>query len=227
MISPIERIEVFRKFPNISAEISRIQKEMYDADELDFFEDDVSKVKYLRSYDALLIPETNLAVHYKVIAIQHADPATYPITLAKRLQTLMDALNLQPTLILSHLRIDCSSEKDYPNQRISENLKKALNIMPPLGFENALTIKPDDFTAMVEDFYALVRANWLAPEYIFFCDRHDSFAFFICQYGNVHTIEFGTEILNAQVLNDTKWFEVKTRCYDKFSDDDSTRKKYH
>lgn len=226
MISPIERIEVFKKFPNISAEISRIQKEMYDADELDFFEDDASKIKYLRSYDALLIPEAKLDVHYKVISIRHADPTTYPITLGKRLQALMDALNIQPTLILSHLRINRTSEKDYPQQRISENLKNALNIMPPLGFENALMIKPEDFTVLAEHFYALVRANWLAPEYIFFCDRHDNFAFFICQYGNVHTIEFGTEILNTQVLNDTKWFEVKSQCYDKFSVSNSPMK-YH
>lgn len=53
MIQPIPREEVFRKLPNLAAEISRIQKEMFDADELDFMESEDAKISYLQAYDAL------------------------------------------------------------------------------------------------------------------------------------------------------------------------------
>lgn len=152
-----------------------------------------------------------------MIAIRHTDPKTYPSALAEQLQGLMHALRMQPSLVISHLKIDMLNYKQQNNEPINTISKKALQILPPSGFENALAIEAGDLRLLVEQFYALVRSNSLAPEYIFFCDPDDTFAFFLCPYGNVHTIEFGEEVLYPRVLREAKWYEVKSRCYDKFS----------
>lgn len=217
MIHTIARAEVFKKYPNISAEISRIQKEMYDADALDFLEDDASRLTYLHSYDALHLPAPKVETYYKVLSIRDSTLATYAAALAKHLQALMVALDMRPYLILSHLKTALAHPAAHSNHPSEKVLQKLLKVLPTDDFENALAIGPEDFSALIENFFVLGRENQLLPEYILFCDQHDTFAFFVCQYGNVHTIEFGIEILNAKVLIDTEWVEVKSRCYEKFT----------
>lgn len=217
MIQAIPRSEIFRKFPNVSAEISRIQKELYDDDELDFFDDRESKIAYLRSFDALLLQSKPTMVYYKVLCIDHSNPTTYAQTLAKRLIALTDAIGVKPSFVLSHLKLEPADLIKQNIPAAGHALKDLNNLLPPEGFESALLVDRNDFPILIDRVFQFFRAGATVPEYLFFCDRNDSFAFFLCSYGNVHTIEFKKEIISAKMLFETGWSELKTRCYDKFT----------
>lgn len=200
----------------MASEISRIQKEMYDPDELDFCENEAEKIKYLQSFDALLLPESNAVSYYKVISFHHSNLGTFTAELAQRLARLMEAASLEPSLVVTHLKTSIV-RGNRRGHSIGNALRRFSGVFPEPDFENAFRTDSGDFAKLIDVFFRLLRSEPTAPEYIFFTDRHDRFAFFLCRYGNVHTVEFGKEILTPELLADGQWFEVTTRCYEKFS----------
>jgi hypothetical protein len=215
MIRPTPRSLIFSECPNLGSEISRIQKEQYDVDELDFLETEAEKLQYTNSFDALHIPETQLPYYYKVISFHHANLGSFTTELALRLQTLLDLCGIAPSIVITHTKMGIWHRENV-GKVTGRALKRFHERFPPPDFESAYYIDREDFPLLVDLLFRLSRSEPSAPEYIFFADRDDKFAFFICRYGNVHTVEFGNEVLNADRLSAANWFEIKTRCYEKF-----------
>ena len=105
MLRPVPRPEICTAYPNLASEISRIQKELYDEDELDFLDTEDEKIRYLQSYDALLWRTVDKDCYYKVLSFHDSNLSTFTSELAQRLGQLMLLAGLEMNLVATHLKL--------------------------------------------------------------------------------------------------------------------------
>ena len=203
MASPISRSDVFKNYPNLASEIARIQKESYDPDELEFFEKEAEKRDYKTAFDALLLPQRIGNCFYKVVCPHYSDAKTYDGEFPSRLLSLLDIAGIKPSILTADHKMNIESIIGEVDKNSMSDLpdREAMRISDRSEFENAARLV-----------FHFVKHN-SSPEYLFFADSRDRIAFFICRYGNLHTVEFGKELLTPECLSNAGWFEVTTRCY--------------
>lgn len=109
-----------------------------------------------------------------------------------------------------------AKKNNYPP--LKESRKRFERLIGKSNCNEALLIDLEDFSQCIDTFFWLERCDPSSPEFIFFADKEDRFAFTLCKYGNLHITEFENEILTEEILNGTDWYFLDERCYNIFSE---------
>ena len=216
MIKTVLRQEIFTINKNITSLIHELQMEMYEDD--DNFEDEEGKAEYDAQFDALDIRLEQPKQYNSIIDFSHDDIFTYTATLSEKLVNLLRKLSIKELYIISVLKMELLGAKKNNYIPLKESVKRFEKLINNSNHNEAFELDLENLPQCIETFFWLQRCDTSSPEYLFFIDKEDRFAFTICRYGNLHTTEFETEILTEDILNDTGWYFVNERCYEKFSE---------
>lgn len=215
MIEKIERKTVFERHKNIANQISEMQRSFYDEDDLNSCETEDDKSDYLSAFDARHLKIDSIKKIYNVISIDHSDLKTYSKVLAQNLITLLKELNIENLIVLAHYKMNFFGNLEIKHKPVKKAYEDLKTITGSYLYEEALKIDltdQHDFTTLINIAFWIERIDASAPEFIFFYDEKDKFAFNICKDGNVHTVEFGKHILTNKVLEKCNWHEIDERC---------------
>lgn len=219
MIKQVLRTEIFENNNNIAVVI----KEFQDFLIFDYDETEEEIAERIASHDAVNILVEKVKEHYSVISFNHSDINTFTAELSKRLIGLLEILDISEFYIISHLKMNLLGSKNN-NYKPLKNARlrfEKLTGMP--NNDEAFEVDLIDLSQCIETFFWLERCDPSAPEYVFFANKNDDFAFYLCKYGKVHTIEFAKEILTPEILENTGWQFLNERCGDNFSEDNAIK----
>lgn len=213
MINLIERKLVFEKYKNITAEIAEMQRAF-------FYYDDANNLDIIYYNDLFDIKETYLdeiEKFYKVISFEHNNINTFPQQLALKLVGLLAALNVNEVIIISHLRMGLIGNQKSNHPLLKELFIKFQQITGDLEYKGAIQTNLESLPQLLEIIFWIGRYDTSAPEFIFFHDKDEKIAFYLCKDGNVHTIAFKHNILSEKMLIKYDWKFVNGQCFNKFS----------
>lgn len=217
MTEKINRKTVFELHRNIAEEISGIQRAFYH-DDLSMYENEAEKIEYLELFDAKDIKIDKTKKFYKVLALDYSDLNTFTKVLSDNLISLLTELDIQNLIIISHYKINFFGNLEIKHKPLKKAYEELNKIIGSFEYKEALKIDLLDFPCLINIAFWIERIDTSGPEYLFFYDEKNRFAFYLCKYGKVHTIEFESEILNKEILKKHNWKEIDDRCYDSFSD---------
>lgn len=217
MIERINRQTVFELHKNITEEISGIQRALYDND-LSMYEGETEKNEYLELFDAKHIEVSKIKKYYKVLAFEYSDLNTFTKVLSDNLLSLMTELDIRNLIIISHYKINLFGNLKIKHKPLKQAYEDLYKIIGNFEYKEALRIDLLDFPSILNIAFWIERIDPSGPEYLFFYDEKNSFAFYLCKYGKVHTIEFENEILIDKILKKHNWKVIDGRCYDNFSE---------
>jgi len=216
MISKVARLEVLGNNNNIADLISDLQKVMRDELTSEDFETEADEISYLKMFDAYDLVVNPVEKFYTVISFNHFDINTFTSELLVKINSLLSLLNTKELYIISHWKHNLfgSLKNNYPP------LKKALSqtkaIIGSLNYNEAFKVSLEDLPSFIETLFWIERCDPSAPEYIYFADLNDRFAFHFCKHGNIHLTEFENQIINNEVLSSFNMYFVND-CWEQFS----------
>ncbi|RZJ35629.1 MAG: hypothetical protein EOO51_04635 [Flavobacterium sp.] len=216
MINIMKRSELLASHSAVQEEVLQLQTDLYDADQHDFLPSKKQKAAYLDQFDARDFAKSTVTKHYKVLSVHEIDLRSYPKLLSAKLFKLLEHLDITSLVIVSHLKVNWFGNLRNSYAALQQSYANLAEITKTKNFCEALEISIDEVPRMIDIFFWIARCDSAAPEYLLFFDSKSRFAFFICQYGNLHTIEFETERLTPKLLLSVGLEEIKSRCYDKF-----------
>ncbi len=215
MIEKIDRKTVFEQHKNIASEISEMQKAFFDEDDLNSCETEEDKNDYLSAFDARNLKIDSKKKIYNVISIDQTDLKTFSKDLAQNLITLLKELNIETLIIIAHYKMNFFGNLEIKFKPVKNAYEDLKAITGSYLYEEALRVNltnHKEFSTLINIAFWIERIDASAPEFIFFYDEKDKFAFNICKGGNVHTIEFGKHILTNKVLEKCNWHEIDEKC---------------
>ncbi len=219
MIQFITRKKVFETNATVAFEISTLQKAMFE-DDIDLFENEQNKSAYEDLFDCKDLITEKVERFYKVLSFDHAEIKTFTKIISEKLVLLLTAVEIKKLIVVAHLKqnlFGANLQHKYPPvKKAFNNLEK---ITQSRNYKEAFKIDIEDLTAFIEIFFWIERCDASVPEYVFFFDEANRFAFNLCKDGNVHTIEFDREILSDSLLKEKQWYTIDGRCFDNFSKD--------
>ena len=210
MIQKIERKIIFREHKIIAGEISEIQKTMYDPDSYSF-ENEAEKEEYRAQFDLLQEAENLIKSFHYILSFNHPDLETYPKALSKKLIALFSNLNADTFLVISHLKTNLFGDLKTDHTQLKQAYIELKQILGSDYYDQALKIGVLDLEILIPIIFWMQRIDPSSPEYIYFFDEQNRFSFYICNYGNVHMIAYGEEILTSEFLAKNDW-EIIDNC---------------
>jgi hypothetical protein len=220
MVTPINRLDVFKSNPNITSAIYELQKMRYTDALTGEFESDADKAAYFEMFDAIDLDIEPIEKFNSIISLDHTDVNTFVNALNRRIGSLLASLDVSDLFIISDLKYNIfgALKNNYPP--LKKALQKTKKLLPDLRYNEALRIDLQDLPLFIETFFWIERVDPSAPEFIYFADVNCRFAFNICKYGYIHFTEFENEIIDDEVLKphglyfadncDVKFFESKS-----------------
>lgn len=216
MIEKIDRLTVFDRHRNITEEISVIQKALYDDDD-DLFETETDKVEYQKMFDAKHLKFGKVKKYYMAIELDYHDLNTFPKVLSEKLMSLLSELDIQNLIVLPYYKRNFFGNLKIRDKFVKQAYNDLKKILGSFEYSEALKVDFLDFPSLINIAFWTQRIDASVPEFYFY-DEKNKFAFFLCQFGKVHTIEFEKEILNDEILERHNFKELEERCFDSFSD---------
>ena len=189
---------------------------MFEGALYDEYECEAEKITNLKMYDALRLEIKPVEQFYTLISFDYTDIKTFTNVLTERLSSLLLSLKATDLYIISHLKFDIFGTLNNNYPPLKKALLKTAALLPNLKYNEALRVDLQDLPLFIETFFWIGRCDATAPEYIYFADVKDRFAFSICKYGYIHFIEFEKEILDDEILTQLNLFFVDN-CQEKFS----------
>ena len=220
MIDLVNRETIFKTHANIAHAIYEFQKAFFNLDKLDYIEaDDENSAEFLEHIHLKDYKVSPQKKYYKVISFEHEDLETFPKTLGKKIALLLYSLEVRNLFVLSHLKMNFFGNLENPYEPLQNAYKILKQITGRWDYKEGFKTNLEDLLSLINIAFWIERCDPSAPEYIFFYDIENRLAFYLCKYGNVHTIEYGTEILNLEILAEQDWFKIDGGCFDKFTED--------
>jgi len=224
MIKPVLRTEIFEKNRNITAFIQSIQKSFDTAnDESYIYESEQERTDEIAMLDTLKISVRKVKEHYNVISFDHSDINTFTEQLSKRLIDLLTVLGIREMYIISHLKMDLLGRKINTYKPLKNSRLRFEKLIGIPNNDEAFEVDLIDLSQCIETFFWLERCDPSAPEYVFFTNKEDDFAFYLCKHGKVHTTAFEKETLTQEILERTGWQFLDERCDDNFTEDNAIK----
>lgn len=207
----IERNQIFQKYKNISSLINGFQKSFFDKD-YDSTEDEM--------FDALKLgAEKNHESGFSLM-INHKEINSYPKVLFEKLKTLLEVLNTDKLILISHLKIDFFGNLEHDYEKVINAYTELSKITNSKTYKETIETSVSEIEKLVEIFFWLERCDASIPEYVFWHDTKERFCFYFCKYGNIHFINF----TNEKLMTDTELINlgfIVNEDYDQFSLDGS------
>jgi len=214
MVTKISRLDVLNN-NNIAVVISEIQKVMYDDDPENYLTES-DRVDQLKSFDATGLITKPVEQFYSIISFEHSDIKTFTNELTAKILALLNLFNTTDIFIISHLKFNLFGKLKNKYPPLKNALEKTKKLLGSLNYDEAFQISLEDLHSFVETFFWIERCDPSAPEYIYFADLDDRFAFHFCKHGNIHLIEFENEIINTEILSSSNMYFVND-CWEQFS----------
>jgi hypothetical protein len=199
----INRNETFKNYKTIAFLVSDFQKEMYDEEyhEKNWFDAlSYCSEKITTESFSVMVRSNNLNEHSK--------------NLAEKLKTLLNYLNTEKLILISHLKIDFFGNLEHDYEKVVKSYSKLSEYFPEKTYNEAIEIETSRIDDFVEIFFWLERCDPSIPEYVFWFDINQKFCFYFCKYGNIHFIDFTNGKLISDQELENLGFEVKN--YDQF-----------
>lgn len=216
MIKPILRQEIFISNKNITSLIHELQKAIHEDD--DNFENEKDKAEYDAQFDVLKIENERIKQYSSIIDFPHDNITTYTAVLSEKLIHLLQKLSIKELYIISALKWNLLGTKKNNYAPLKESRERFEKLIEKGNHDEAFVVDMEDLSQCVETFFWLERCDPSSPEYLFFTDKEDRFAFTLCKYGNLHVTEFESEIFTEDILKENGWYIVDERCAEKFSE---------
>ncbi|HEY0055768.1 MAG TPA: hypothetical protein VGB63_10460 [Pedobacter sp.] len=217
MISLITRQSVFETYKNITSEITEMQKAFFDDDD-DYFESQEDKVEYIKLFDAKDIPAKKVKKTYSVISIDHSDINTFTRILSDKLTKLLTKIGISKMIVIAHYNQQFVADLDNKYPPLQKAFKKFEKITGDITYKEAFEITISDLSELIDIAFWIERCHPAGPEFVFFHDIEEKVAFYLCKDGNIHTIQFGGEVLTRDLFDLHGATVVEGKCYDNFSD---------
>ncbi len=215
MIKPILRQDIFKTNRNILSLIGELQNAMYQDDD---FENEYEKLQYQTSFDVLNLQIESTEQFYSIIDFPHDNIDTYTSTLSKKLLHLLKKLHTKELYIVSGLKNNLTGAKRNKYKPLKDSVIRFEKLSGIENYDEAFELDLDDLPQCIETFFWLQRCDPSSPEFLYFVDKSDRFAFNICRYGNIHITEFEEELITTELLDKQGWEIITERCREKFSE---------
>jgi len=220
MIDLIKRETIFESNPKIANEIYEFQKHFFNLDKVPYIEGiDENSIEYLEHISLKKYQYSAIQKTSKVISFEHSDLESFSKKLGEKIALLLYTIEIKKLFVFSHLKMNLFGNLNNNYQPLKEAYKQLENITSTFDYKEGFMTNLDELPTLINIAFWIERCDPSAPEYIFFTDIENRLSFFLCKDGNVHTIEYGKEILTKKVLDEQNWYRIEERCYDKFSHD--------
>ena len=218
MINLASRSSIFNGAQNLAFEISGIQNIMFE-DDPDLFECEQDRLEYGEMFDLMDIKTRPVKRFYEVISFDHSDLQTFVARLSQIILQFLKELEVDKLIVISDLKSNFfGANLTHSYLPVKAAYEKLENITKTRNYDEAFIIDREDLNEMIEIAFWIGRCDASAPEFIFFSDADDRFAFHLCKAGNIHFVEFDKEIIITTILQNNQLHKHEGRCYDKFSD---------
>jgi hypothetical protein len=205
----IERNQIFETHKNIASLIKGFQKVFFD-EEYDTENDEM--------FDALKLEAEKTNEASFNLMINHRDINSYPKELFEKLKALLEYLNTDKLILISHLKIDFFGNLEHDYEKVINAYKELSKITNSKTFKETIETSVSEIENLVEIFFWLERCDASIPEYIFWHDTKERFCFYLCKYGNIHFVDF----TNGKLITDDELKKIGfivNEDYDQFSID--------
>ena len=218
MIKQVLRQDIFRSKKFITSIINEFQGDMKDWQNFEF-ESDEDKEDYNSLFDILEIPFEKFSYHHKPIGFDHDDLSTFTSILSEKIITLLTTLDISELYIVSHFKMELLGARKNKYKPLKDSVARFEKLAGIPNTNESFEVDLEDLPQCIETFFWIERCDPSGPEYLFFCDKQDRFAFYLCKDGNVHTLSSEANYLNDDLLLSQGWQVIKGKCYDLFTDD--------
>ncbi len=220
MISLLKRTDALKNTINLKNTVISFQNVMYPEDYDTYTSDELEIYDVYNSNEFEIIKEAD--EYSNDISINYTDINSYTVKIAEKLIDLLQKVKTEELYIISHLKLDFFGNLNNKHKPLANAYKELKKITNSNSYNEAFRITVDELPVLINIFFWTERCDPSTPEYVFFADINDRFVFYLCKYGNVHTIEYGQTILTDAAQN-SGWDIITDRCYDKFTDDGSIK----
>jgi len=189
----INRNEVFQNYLGIRKLISNFQNAFFD-EEYDSKEDEM--------FDAVYF-ETEIETENFSVRVPNNNLEKHPEKLTEKIKNLLDFLNVNELIIISHLKLDFFGNLEHDFPKVVNAYKKLSEYLPNKSFKEAIELNKSEIADFVEILFWLERCDPSIPEYVFWFDKKEKFCFYFCKYGNIHFIDLtnGNLITHNELTN--------------------------
>lgn len=218
MIKQVLRQDILNSNTNIASYIHELQSVMHEDDE-DGFENAKEKDKYDAQFDILEIPFERSAYHHKPIGFDHENLSTFTLILSEKIITLLTTLNISELYIVSHLKMELLGARKNKYKPLKDSVARFEKLTGIPNTKESFEVDLEDLPQCIETFFWIERCDSSGPEFLFFCDKEDRFAFYLCKDANIHTLSHKDDYLNDDLLLSQGWHVIEGNCHDSFTND--------
>lgn len=222
MIRLVTRKEMVSSKRIVGSELAKLQKAFFDNNMLDYYKADNEEQLYLDRFDCIHNEVLGYPVFDKVLSLNHHEIETFIPILAKKLRDLLENIQAQHLLLITHLKLDLLKNRQISKGRLGKSYKKLEKIINKKSYNEAIVFDLDSLPDMIEIVFWITRCDPSAAEYILFFDTDEKVQFTVCKYGNVHLTEFRQENLSAEKLTALGWHILSGQEVDNFSKSSKT-----
>ncbi len=213
----LTRQEIIHNYKIIGSELRKIQEAFFDEEVLQFYKDNKEEHLYLEQFDCLKNQLKNVAVHNKIIRLNHSDINTFTNRLTEKLIELFTLIDVRDFIIISHLKTDFFGNRKNNFKPLTDAYAKLEKIVGNNNYKESFTIDIDNLSDFIKILFWIIRCDPGTAEYIFLFDKKEQLQINLCKYGNIHLAEFNKEQLTEEMLNKLNWQIIQGLEFDNFS----------